>query len=401
MKKKRLWMVSTICLSVFLVVFVREKKKDELPILALGDTGVCKYHIVDSNMKMNKGDIWKMNLVTYDKKSKNKIEKNIKLRKKDFPKCSHGIESFDTMPLILTKDERRLLGIDIKNGDVKEILANFADGTYAIRNFSIHNDNLIYSYVKDGKTIVDFKSVDNENINRILEVQGEYDIPMTINESVAAFILKDKINIYDIKEKKIVYKSNARYLEDILLHGNKLYTYRKSDLGYDFIELGEGMKETTIMKNSLWTSRVYYYDNMIAFGEYFYDIESKKVYVRDSDYIGEKYLIPNINKNCYYYPLKKDSKCGKWAGVYDDNTVLVLDESIIIKDENNNIIEKIEGFDDIKHNYVCHKSKIYAIEKKKDKLILVSINLKNGKKKIIKDLKDECEFWEEVKFMED
>lgn len=384
---------SCIVLLGLSAILMGNIKKDD-DTISLGENRDYKY-CIKSNKDLSQENKYMLNVTTYDKKNENIYDNEVQVSNEDFPINIYQMKSFESKPLILALDMRRILSINFENGQIEELVTNITKEPYKIKNYSIHNNNLIYSYEVLDSTIVEFKNIETGEMKKLSEVTGTID-SISIYENKAAFINKNKIYIYDLKTGKLIKNTESNYDGDILLYGDKIYAFKKLQKGFDFVAINEELEEELILKNCLHSSNVYYYDNMISFEGYFYGIDDKKVYIKNTYSSCENVKDFEKGKDYYEYNLESDIKLSDFISYYKSNTIRHIDEKVIIMDEENKITKQLEGFNYGNEYYFDQHNKVYGVDKIDNKLILTYVDLESGKKVKLKHIESIEAFFSEI-----
>lgn len=211
-----------------------------------------------------------------------------------------------------SNDKDALMGVNTETSEVVTLVENLHDNynPYVLNKFQMQGNKIIYTTTYDSKTKIFIKDIKDNKVISIGEFDSPVDIPVSIYENFAAYILNNRIYLYDINSKKIIKKSDANFDDKLLLNKDKIYTFKMNSPYKDLVEVNFNMTPKVILKNIPFTNDLYCDNDRIIYNDYFYDSSNNKLYksLIESRYPSSRLLLGDyiLSKDLKYEKLKEN-----------------------------------------------------------------------------------------------
>lgn len=388
--------------------YIDELNLDNMNIEILDDNEKSYYTLVSKADYQGANNLKDLELVTYDKSNKQKRIYDLGI---DEPINGSSIKSINDWILISSINNDKLIGINSQNGNVETLV----DNAYNLKNFSIHNNILVYEQLgEDTKLYI--KAVDintKESIElECLELKDyesdiNYYMDISVYDQKIAYNLDDKIKIYDFITKETRILDKFEYYKSVSIYKDKIYTYRNNGVAYDLVEITLDGKEKVILKNTVALDNICIDNDRLIYNNNFYDLKEEKLYVGkamsrrvDLDIIVDDYILMNnkyeamkLGENYYDYPL--DGELGTaYSKILDKDLniqVLIGGEIAIYDRKTFEVLKNHEGFTRMSMaksmDFAFEDNIVYGVEMVDvDNRALVSINIETNERRLIKNL---------------
>ncbi|MGG7164838.1 hypothetical protein [Clostridium ihumii] len=301
-KRKLLEVIVVTVLTMLVIIFF--DKEDPKKYIELGSSEKYYYAIYEKPY-YNKV---RLKLEIYDRKTNKRKIKDIKINGTNSVIGFSKIRVDDNTILISDINGQKIAGISLTDGEEKILLEKLFDekNIYCIRNFSIYDDNLVYSYFTEGKGFIELKNINSNETKVIAEIEDAMEMPVNIYKDNLIWINKGYINVYNLnsKETKKIFKCEEN--NSLIMQDDKIYIIKESETNLNkLIEVDLNGNEKTIVESKyiihdlyLDSNRLVFHTNITGeFKKFFYDLDKEKLYY----FIGESNIYNSRLMGDYIY----------------------------------------------------------------------------------------------------
>lgn len=412
-KSKIIYLLLVIAFISFISYKYKQGKLDS--IIFAGKNS--NYYFTISNTGYSLGTSGSLlELITYNNEGSK--EGSFKLKNSDNNIRVSSIKYNDNSIFLYDMTYEQIYTTNIETGESKIVVDGMEnpEDTFAIKDFEVSNNKIIYSFVSKDGSHVNIKDLSTGETINIFNSNIHAEIPVSIYADKAAYLLNKAINLYSIDSKKLISTSIPSYEGDLLLYEDVIYTFKSMENGMNnlvALSLDFNNKlslESTILESVLAPSSLYPSNNRIVFDNYFYDLNDKKLYVRMlngsydngnnlliGDYIyseNSKYEKLEYGKNYTEYKLSSPIETAQGIPINDNKVINILfDGSVAITESNtNNILDSFNGFrpkdsNSLLRDFAYSDNKLYGIVKQiNSPPQIMSMDITNGNLRVVKQI---------------
>ncbi|SCK03202.1 Uncharacterised protein [uncultured Clostridium sp.] len=408
-RDKIIWAVITVLVICVFISSYKSGREDSMILVGNNDN---YYFALYSNNNFSEKKLSDFELVRYDKETKKKERYNLHNIGNEKFADMREIKSLGDWILLKNIYNRNIVGININTGTAEVLVDKTPknEETYAIKDLELNGNKLIYAYVSDFKTTLVIKDIVTQEECEIGTFDTIENVPVSIYEDKAAYILDNRINVYSINDKQLIKTFENLYSGELLVYKDNIYTYRKNGDYQDLVKVDMDENDQVILEKVLGEYNLYCDNDRVVYDNYFYDTNDNKLYLRTlenswtqnrillDDYIyskDSKYEKLNYDENYYEYPLKTEFIRSNKQNINDEEDIAVLvgGEVAITKKGTNYVLRSFKGFD-VDQRFLLwdltyENNKVYNIaENNKGELELLSIDINTGDKQLIKKVNE-------------
>lgn len=404
-----------VIILVIILIFMKNYsngKKGEIKFFSDND----KYYYTIS--KDNGGTYIERNVTNLNQININRYDKETLKKERVSIDFSYGndrlinyeeAKDFGEWIIMKTIDMKKIVGIDTEEAKavtLEELVAN-GEPYHNIKDMAINDNSLIYTYVADDKTVVEAKNIESDESIKLVEVNSIEEIPISAYKNKVSYILKDKIYVYDLSQKEIIFETAGEpaYHNEVLIYEDKIYSLKNSGFYSSLVVLDYDKNEKVILENVTSLGEFYLNNDRVVFNDYFYDIKKQELYIRGDasswsnkklmvdDYIlnqDNEYEKKELNKNYFKYPLKADIFNARAydIGNNEEARVLYNGEVVITDNKSGKIVNDFKGITPYEIGSIgyiaCRNNKLYALDRNEEnKVNLISLDLSRGAMDVI------------------
>lgn len=320
-KRKLLEVIVVTVLTMLVIIFF--DKEDPKKYIELGSNEKYYYAIYEKAPGILYDNKGYLKLAICDKETNKRKIKDIKINGTNSVIGFSKIRVSDNRILISDINGQKIAGISLDDGEEKILLENLFDEKtlYCIRNFSIYEDNLLYSYFTEGKGFIELKNINSNETKVIAEIEDAMEMPVNIYKDNLIWIDKGYINLYNLNSKETKKIFECEENNSLIMQDDKIYIIKESEDSFNkLIEVDLNGNEKTILESKyiihnlyLDSNRIFFYANITGeFENFFYDLDKEKLYyflgesnIHNSRLIGD-YIYDCNNEKSKKIILNKD-----------------------------------------------------------------------------------------------
>lgn len=309
---KRIKLIYVLIVLVIIgFIYTNYKNNQDNSIKLIGNNQNYYYAL----RSYNNTDIQKfkdLKLIKYNKETNKKETQDFSNSYSDMSIDVRNSKTSDNWIISKSNDKDALMGVNTQTGEVITLVDNLHDtyNPYVLNKFQMQGNKIIYTTKYNSKIKIFIKNLKDNKVISIGEFDSPVDIPISIYENFAAYILNNKIYLYDINTEKVIKTSNANFGDEILLNKDKIYTFKMNSPHKDLVEVNFDMTPKVILKNIPFPNDLYCDNDKIVYNNYFYDSSTNKLYksLIESNYPSSKLLLGDyiLSKNLKYEKLKEN-----------------------------------------------------------------------------------------------